>query len=321
MIYIVLWLLAIVTANYTTAAFGAAMSVLNSFLLIGLMLTTRDKLHVQWEGRGLKWKMLCLLIVGAALSYATQPSTGSVATASVAAFFISETIDTLVFHRTKSINKSNIAAAFADSLIFPILAFGSFLPLIFAGQFLAKTCGGYAWSILLKKRTFAVTFVLLAAGYTSANAANFNLQTYCVNGNRASTVEMASRDVFAFVDNSSDLTYGEIVFVPKVLSVNPTVQMEFGDGKLFSINEVILFGVDWNGLQLLYRTDGKPQITYTWFTTYGKFQFTGFIDGTKNSVIAQPQAWYSVTKNISVGSEVQVFDAAVVPYAGIKMSF
>lgn len=319
MIYIVLWLLAIVTANYTTATFGPVVSVVNSFLLIGLMLTTRDKLHVRWEGRGLKWKMLCLLIVGAAVSYATQPSTSSVATASVVAFFISETIDSLVFHYTKNINKSNVVAAFADSLIFPVLAFGSFMPLIFVGQLLAKTCGGYAWSVLLKKRNLAFLLTLLWWG--SADAADLNVQTYRVNGARANTLEVCSKHIFAFVDKSSDLTYGEIVATPKVFAVNPTVQMEFGDAKLFSIKEVGLFGVEWNGLQLLYRTDGKPQVTYTWFTSRGKFQFAGFADITKNSTIAQPQVWYMATKNLGIGGEVQVFDAAVTPYAGIKVSF
>ncbi len=49
-------------------------------------------------------------------------------------------------------NGSNVVGAAVDSIIFPTLAFGSFMPHIVAMQFAAKVCGGAAWSWLLRKR-------------------------------------------------------------------------------------------------------------------------------------------------------------------------
>ena len=40
-----------------------------------------------------------------------------------------------------------------DSILFPTIAFGSFLPLIVLGQFAAKVGGGFVWSLLLNRRT------------------------------------------------------------------------------------------------------------------------------------------------------------------------
>jgi hypothetical protein len=37
-----------------------------------------------------------------------------------------------------------------DSLVFPTIAFGSFIPWVVAGQFIAKTLGGYIWSLFLQ---------------------------------------------------------------------------------------------------------------------------------------------------------------------------
>jgi hypothetical protein len=314
MIYVILWLSAIVAANYTTALFGPAVSIVNSFLLIGLMLTTRDKLHLRWEHSGLKWKMGLLILTGGLLSYVTQPATGSVAVASIVAFSVSETIDTVVFQYTKSIDKSNTASAFADSLIFPLMAFGSFLPLIFAGQFLTKVLGGYMWKSLLKKKAWVAT--LLVVGLTSTADAAVNLQMYSIKEKPLCTVEMSEPGVFAFVDHSSANTYGEIAVTPKVADINPTAQMKFGR----YVDKVGLFGVDWRGLQLMYRTDRKMQVTYSWVKVIHGVQFTGFIDITEDNVIAQPQIWVPLSRHMAVGSETHVFNESVTPYLGVKLS-
>jgi uncharacterized PurR-regulated membrane protein YhhQ (DUF165 family) len=50
-------------------------------------------------------------------------------------------------------NESNVGGAAVDSLVFPIVAFGS--PILWAivfGQFTAKVAGGYLWSLVLRKR-------------------------------------------------------------------------------------------------------------------------------------------------------------------------
>jgi hypothetical protein len=42
-----------------------------------------------------------------------------------------------------------VPSAAVDSIVFPTIAFGGFLPLITLGQFAAKVAGGAVWSIIL----------------------------------------------------------------------------------------------------------------------------------------------------------------------------
>lgn len=154
-----MYLSAIVVANISVAAFGPAVSIVNAFVFIALDLTSRDRLHEAWHGRGLAWKMVALIAAGSALSYVINRNAGPIALASFVAFGVSATLDTLVYAilEPKSyglrVNGSNIVSAAADSLIFPALAFG--LPLLWPiviGQFIAKVMGGAIWSIVLQQR-------------------------------------------------------------------------------------------------------------------------------------------------------------------------
>lgn len=152
--YIAAYLLAIVAANLTGAAFGKPATVINALLFIGLDLTTRDKLHDLWAKRRFL-KMGALIAAGSALSYLVNRNAGPIALASLAAFAAAGTVDTLVYQalhrrpRLARINISNTAAAAVDSLIFPTLAFASLDPLLTIAQFAAKTGGGYLWALLL----------------------------------------------------------------------------------------------------------------------------------------------------------------------------
>lgn len=157
MIYVILYLGAIVIANLTVALFGANMTIINAFLFIGLDLTARDKLHDAWHNRGLVWKMTLLILSGSILSWVLNRDAGQIAIASFTAFACAAVVDTIVYHflRERSymlrINGSNVLSAAVDSLVFPTIAFGSFLPLIVIGQFAAKVGGGYVWSLILRK--------------------------------------------------------------------------------------------------------------------------------------------------------------------------
>ena len=53
----VVYIAALVTANILVAVFGPKVSVINAFLLIGLDLSLRDKLHDLWRGDRLVSKM------------------------------------------------------------------------------------------------------------------------------------------------------------------------------------------------------------------------------------------------------------------------
>ena len=49
MIYIVMYLGAIVLANFSVFYFGKWATIANAFLFIGLNITSRDKLHDSWK--------------------------------------------------------------------------------------------------------------------------------------------------------------------------------------------------------------------------------------------------------------------------------
>lgn len=155
MIYIALYLVAIVIANITIALYGPTVSIINAFVLIGLDLTARDKLHDAWRGRGLLWKMALLIVAGSAISWLLNRDAGPIAIASFVAFASAATIDALAYHLLRNrewfarVNSSNVLGAAADSLVFPTLAFGGLLPLVTLGQFAAKVFGGALWSLAL----------------------------------------------------------------------------------------------------------------------------------------------------------------------------
>lgn len=97
-----------------------------------------------------------MIISAGIISYAINPSIGLIATASVVAFCIASVADAIVYqllHKRpwmEKANGSNIAGAAADSLIFPLIAFGTFIPEITLLQFLAKVGGGALWALTLK---------------------------------------------------------------------------------------------------------------------------------------------------------------------------
>ena len=156
MIYVILYLVAIVLANLTVAAFGPSMTIVNAFLFIGLDLTARDHLHDAWRGDRLLPKMATLIAAGSILSWVLNRNAGQIALASFVAFAAAATVDAIVYHflgnypRWLRINGSNVPSALVDSLVFPTLAFGAFLGPIVLGQFLAKTAGGFVWSLVFR---------------------------------------------------------------------------------------------------------------------------------------------------------------------------
>ena len=119
----------------------------------------------------------------------------------------------------------------------------------------------------------------------------------------------------------------------------------------FNINPAWLFGVDysWNNanftrgltLQAMYKSikdydKGSFQLTAVWYMHMlnNKLTFSGFADWWKQETaggdfifLAEPQIWYNVTKNFSVGGEIELSknfvssDFEVYPTAAIKWNF
>ncbi len=155
--YVALYVGSIVLANLTVATFGPWVSPINAFLLIGLDLTLRDRLHDAWAGRGLWPRMLALIVASGVISWLLNPAAGTIAVASVTAFVLSGLADALVYHAMRArgflvrSNASNVAGAAVDSIVFPTIAFGALLPQIVALQFVAKVAGGAVWALLLRR--------------------------------------------------------------------------------------------------------------------------------------------------------------------------
>ena len=166
MFYMCVYLVAVVAANLSVAAFGVISVYVNAFLFIGLTLTVRDRLHEHWEGRNLALRMGGLILIGAIISAALNWNAARVATASLVAFACAESVDALVFHHLRSrrwfikANGSNFWGALIDSIVFPTIAFGAVLPSVMAGQFAAKLLGGLVWAtaigLLHQRRSVAV---------------------------------------------------------------------------------------------------------------------------------------------------------------------
>lgn len=157
MLYVTLYLGAVVAANLLVARFGPSAVYVCAFLFIGLDLTSRDKLHDAWHGNGLVWKMALLIATGSVLSWLLNRNAAQIAVASFVSFACAAVVDTLAYHvlRGKThmvrVNGSNVVSAAVDSLVFPIVAFGAFLPLVTLGQFAAKVLGGFVWSLILRR--------------------------------------------------------------------------------------------------------------------------------------------------------------------------
>jgi len=152
---VIAYLVAIVAANLLAAAFGPKVAIGNAFLFIGLDLTVRDRLHERWRGHALATKMGTLIAAGSVVSWVLSPAAGRVAGASLIAFALASTVDSLSYHLLHEraylvkVNGSNVVSALVDSFVFPSLAFGALMPGVVAGQFLAKVGGGFVWSLLL----------------------------------------------------------------------------------------------------------------------------------------------------------------------------
>ncbi|MCL6454066.1 MAG: VUT family protein [Alicyclobacillus sp.] len=152
-----IYLAAIVLANLSVTWFGPASAIANAFLFVGLDFTARDGLHLRWNGRRLTAKMALLIGSGALLSVLLNHHAMRVAIASCISFALSETADAVSFQLLKRrarmlrLNGANAVGAIVDSVVFPTIAFGAFMPWVTFGQFAAKLVGGALWALVLSR--------------------------------------------------------------------------------------------------------------------------------------------------------------------------
>jgi hypothetical protein len=149
---VAIYIVAMVTANLLVWWLGPWFSPINSFLLIGLDLTLRDVMHERFS----RWQLAGVICVGGVLTWVLNPGAAHIAIASASAFLAAAAADWAVYQAMRSrpwlvrSNVSNVAGAAVDSVLFPTIAFGVFMPHIIAMQFLAKVCGGAVWSFIMR---------------------------------------------------------------------------------------------------------------------------------------------------------------------------
>ena len=88
MIYVGVYLVAIVSANLIIGWLGPKSSPFIAFFLIGLDLSLRDKLHELWHGKQLVLKMGAVILAGGALSYLINRNIANIALGSSIAFLV-----------------------------------------------------------------------------------------------------------------------------------------------------------------------------------------------------------------------------------------
>ncbi|RQS67227.1 hypothetical protein DID96_21920 [Burkholderia sp. Bp8963] len=150
--YVLIYIAVVAAANLTVARFGPAVTPIVAFLLIGLDLAIRDRLHLSWRGRALWTRMFGLILAAGFVSYALNPASKAISLASLVAFSAAAVASAVVFQTARHYpiltraNGANVAGAAVDSIVFPLIAFGTVFPLIAALQFVAKVAGGALWT-------------------------------------------------------------------------------------------------------------------------------------------------------------------------------
>jgi hypothetical protein len=149
---LIAYAVAMTVANMLVATFGPSISPINAFVFIGFDLALRDWLQVKLQ----PIQMGALIAGTGLLTYGLDQSSGMIAIASAVSFTAAALIDWAMFTKTKGTwlfkaNISNVAGSAVDSLVFPTIAFGGFMPEIVALQFVAKILGGTLWSYFFNK--------------------------------------------------------------------------------------------------------------------------------------------------------------------------
>lgn len=159
---VALWLAAIVAANLTLTHFGPGWILPNAFFLIGLDFITRDRLADFWGTS--RWaKMALLIAAGGALSYWLNADAATIAVASTVAFCAAELVEAVAYHALRKqpwadrAPKAALLAAAVDSVVFPTLAFHSFVFTVSFGQFCAKLAGAVFWTWVIARAVPAPT--------------------------------------------------------------------------------------------------------------------------------------------------------------------
>lgn len=149
---VLIYVFSICAANLSASYFGIWVTPINAFFLIGLELVVRDVLHHRLS----KCQMILVVLAAGFLSFLINSESKNIAVASFIAVTTSCFVDYIVYAKVNKAwivksNASNVASGLTDSLIFPIVAFGVFVPQVFLLQWAAKVFGGAVWALVFNK--------------------------------------------------------------------------------------------------------------------------------------------------------------------------
>ena len=162
MLAVMAYLAAACAANVAVTAFGYAALPFTAVALIPFDMTARDVLHDRWHGNWLWLRMATLVASGSALSWLLCNGSPAVCLASATSFCVAGAVDTAAYallsgqSKWRRMNASNVASSLADSVCFPLVAFGTVSTTLAATQVALKVAGGAAWVavfLLLRRRT------------------------------------------------------------------------------------------------------------------------------------------------------------------------
>lgn len=149
-------------SNLAIAHFGPWFLPVTAFVGVGISLVSRDYLHDVWHDY--RWgfwpRMLGMVAAAAALSFAVDQSALMIAIASVSALTSAALAETVVFQalfKTRWMIRSNgssLVGALADSIVFPLVAFGyggvEGFWLLVATQAATKMAGAFVWTTIFR---------------------------------------------------------------------------------------------------------------------------------------------------------------------------
>lgn len=144
-ILVAAYLLAVTITTAISGALGPLASVIDSLPGIGLVIVIRNQLHEQWRPQACRW-LTILVLMGTAGSLAANATHPRVALASGTAFLAATLAASILWNHHHRL--SVVAFAVIDSLIFPWIAFGSFIVWVTTGQIAAKILGAIIWTLI-----------------------------------------------------------------------------------------------------------------------------------------------------------------------------
>jgi len=155
---LIIYLLSFVGANLLVKHFGPYGLWFSSFFLIPFDFVARCYFQERYKGLELIGTMSALVIAASFITILLNFDARRIAFGSMAGFATATLFATIYYQRVRKkswfikVNGSDFVAICCDSVVFQLIAFGSIMPLVTAGQVVVKMAGGLVWYYILFKR-------------------------------------------------------------------------------------------------------------------------------------------------------------------------